>query len=84
MLPVHEEGGNHLLYYMVSEDPVTMHMDKTIRDPDRNQFIKALGKEFADQYNNKSFSIIHHYKVPEKATILPTVWKMKRNQDIKT
>ena len=45
MLPVHEEGGNHLLYYMVSEDPVTMHMDKTIRDPDRNQFIKALGKE---------------------------------------
>jgi hypothetical protein len=43
-----------------------------------------MEKEVADQYENKNFTILHWSKVPEGATILPTVWQMKRKHDIKT
>ncbi len=53
--------------------------------PHRQQFIMAMEKEVADQLGNKKFLIIHHQsKVPGGATILPTVWHLKRKPDIKT
>ena len=34
--------------------------------------------------NNNNFYIIHYSQIPEGATLLPTVWQMRRKRDIKT
>jgi hypothetical protein len=59
-------------------------MHEAMKELDRKEFIKAMQKEVSDQSNNKNFSTIHRSKVPEGATILPTVSQMKRKRDIKT
>ena len=84
MYPVRDEDENPLLAYKASADPDTMYMHEAMKEPDSKEFIKAMEKEVSDQSNNKNFSIIHRSKVPEGATILPTVWQMKRKRDIKT
>ena len=84
MFPVREEGKNNLFSYKASSDPNTMYMHKAMKEPDRKQFTNSMEKEVANKSNNKKFLVIHQSKVPEGATILPTVWKMKRKQDIKT
>jgi hypothetical protein len=70
--------------YKATADPDTMYMHEALKQPDRAEFIKAMQKEWNDQYNNGNFSIIHRTKVPKDKTILPTVWQMKRKRDIKT
>jgi hypothetical protein len=79
-----DEDLNPLLAYKASADPDTMYMHEAMKAPDRKEFIAAMEKEVADQSKNKNFSIIHRSKVPEGATVLPTVWQMKRKRDIKT
>jgi hypothetical protein len=84
MHPVRDEDENPLLACKASADCDTVHVHEAMKEPDRKEFIKAMQKEVSDQSNNKNFSIIHRSKVPEGATILPTVWQMKRKRDIKT
>jgi hypothetical protein len=84
MYPVRDEDKNPLLAYKASADPDTMYVHEAMKEPDKKEFIKAMQKEVSDQSNNKNFSIIHRSEVPEGATILPTVWQMKRKRDIKT
>jgi hypothetical protein len=59
-------------------------MHKAMKEPDKNEFLKAMQKEVTDQANNGNFTIIHKSKVPKGAMILPTVWQMKRKRDIRT
>jgi hypothetical protein len=61
-----------------------MYMHEALKQSDRKKFIRAMEKEWNDQYDNGNFSIIHKSKVPKDKTILPTVWQMKRKRDIKT
>jgi hypothetical protein len=82
-----QEHSNPLLAYKASADPDTMYLHEAMKEPDRQQFVAAMDKEVKDQMGpdgNKNFSIIHRSSVPEGATILPTVWQMKRKRDIKT
>ena len=73
-----------ILAHKASVDPDTMYLHQAMKEPDRKEFLKAMQKEWDDQYKNKNFSIIHRSQVPEGATILPVVWQMKRKRDIKT
>jgi hypothetical protein len=84
MFPVREDDTNPLLAYKASADADTMYMHEAMKAPDRKQFISAMEKEVADQSGNKNFLIIHQSKVPQGATILPTVWQIKQKRDIKT
>ena len=43
-----------------------------------------MQKEWDDQLGDGNFSVVHVSEVPEGATILPSVWQMKRKRDIKT
>jgi hypothetical protein len=61
-----------------------MYMHEAMREPDRQEFIKAMQKEVLDQMNNGNFSLIKRVDVPEDKTILRAVWQMKRKRDIKT
>jgi hypothetical protein len=65
-----------------SADPDTMYHHEAMREPDRDEFKKAMQKEIDDQMENGNFEIIKRREVPKGATILPAVWQMKRKHDI--
>ena len=81
----HKEDENHpLLAFKATSDPDTMYLHEAMKEPDKKEFLTAMQKEVTDQAENGNFSIIHKSKVPKKATILPTVWQMKRKRNIRT
>jgi hypothetical protein len=53
-----------------------------MRQPDCEEFKKAMQKENDDQMLNGNFTIMKKSKVPKGATILPAIWQMKRKRDI--
>ena len=67
-----------------SSDPDTMYLHEAMREPDREEFLKAMQKEISDQMENGNFSIVPRSGVPRNKSILPAVWSMKRKRDIKT
>jgi Reverse transcriptase (RNA-dependent DNA polymerase). len=75
-----EPGGP--LAMKASADPDTMYHHEAMREPDRDEFKKAMQKEIDDQMENGNFEIIKRREVPKGATILPAVWQMKRKRDI--
>ena len=73
-----------LLAFKATADPDTMYMHEAMREPDRDEFLKAMKKEVDDQMDNGNFTIVKTTDVPKDKTILPAVWQMKRKRDIKT
>jgi len=67
-----------------SSDPDAMYLHQAMREPDRDEFLKAMRKEVDDQMRNGNFSIVLRSGVPPNKSILPAVWSMKRKRDIKT
>jgi Reverse transcriptase (RNA-dependent DNA polymerase) len=55
-----------------------------MKEPDKEQFKDAMIKEVEDQTENKNFSKVNCDSVPASKPIMPTVWQMKRKQDIIT
>jgi hypothetical protein len=84
MFPSREEIENPLVAYKATSDPDTMYLHEAMKEPDADNFVKAMLKEVMDQMGNKNFSIIPRSEVPKGEKILPTVWQMKRKRDIKT
>jgi hypothetical protein len=76
------EERNELLAMKASADPDTMYHHEAMRQPDREEFKKAMQKEVDDQMANGNFTIVRRTKVPKGATVLPAVWQMKRKRDI--
>jgi hypothetical protein len=75
---------NGLLAYKAKADPDTMYLHKALKEPDREEFIKAMEREIAQQVECGVYSIIKKSKVPQSATILPAVWALRCKQDIRT
>ena len=59
MYPVDEWEKNMFLAYKALVDPDTMYMHEATIELDKKQFIKSMGKEVANQSNNKNLSIIN-------------------------
>ena len=59
----------------VSADPDTMYHHQAMREPDRDEFVKAMQTEIDDQMENGNFTIMKRHKVPKGATVLPAVWQ---------
>jgi hypothetical protein len=49
-----------------------------MKETDRQDFINAMHKKVKNQSDHGNFTITHKSKVPKGATILETVWQMKR------
>ena len=79
-----QEEEHPLMAYKATSDPDTMYHHQAMKEPDRDEFWKAMQKEWTDQLENGNFSVIHRTEVPEGATVLPAVWQMKRKRDILT
>ena len=84
MFPFRDEGIHPLVAFKATSDPDTMYLHEAMKEPDREEFIDAMHKEVKDQSDNGNFEITHKSKVPKGATILPTVWQMKRKRNIRT
>jgi len=65
-------------------DPDTMYHHQAMKEPDSDEFRKAMVKEVTDQQQNGNFTIIPRSQLPTGATVLPAVWQMKRKRDIRT
>lgn len=76
----HEEP----LAFSATSDPDTMYLHQALREPDREEFIKAMVKEVASQSKNGNWRVIKRKHVPSTAKILPAVWAMKRKRRIQT
>jgi hypothetical protein len=65
-------------------DPDTMYFHEAIRQPDREDFIKAIIKEINDHITRKHWILVPREKVPKGTKILDSVWAMKRKRDLVT
>jgi hypothetical protein len=79
------EAERDVLYaFKTTADPDTMYLHQAMKEPNKEQFKEAMLKEVKDQTENKNFSIVSQDSVPVNEPIMPTVWQMKRKQDIIT
>jgi hypothetical protein len=65
-------------------DPDTMYFHEAIRQPDREEFIKAMIKEINDHIKRKHWILVRREQVPKGTKILDSVWAMKRKRDLIT
>ena len=51
---------------------------------DRREFVKAMEEEMRDNFQHNNFTVVYKNAVPQGATILPSVWQLRRKRHIKT
>ena len=55
-----------------------------MKESDADDFRAAMRKEWEDQRRNGNCEIIKRSEVPIGATILPSVWQMRRKREVST
>jgi hypothetical protein len=65
-------------------DPDTMYFHEAVKQPDREEFIKAIIKEINDHIDRNHWVLVPRNKVPKGTKILASVWAMKRKRDLVT
>jgi hypothetical protein len=75
---------NPIAFLSRHSDPDTMYFHEAIRQPDREEFIKAIIKEINDHIRRKHWILIPREQVPKGTKILSSVWAMKRKRDLVT
>jgi hypothetical protein len=70
----------HLLAYKASTDPDTMYHHQSMKQPDREEFKEAMQKECEAHYKEGNYKLIKRDTLPEGATLLSSVWQMKRKR----
>jgi hypothetical protein len=83
MFPIEQEQ-DPIIALKASTDPDTMYWHQAMKQPDKAEFVKAAQKEVEGQVKNGNFSIIERAQVPEGASVLSSVWAMKRKRRITT
>jgi hypothetical protein len=79
-----ENNMHPLTAYAASADPDTMYLHQAMQQPDREQFLKAMQREIADQSNNGNWKIIHRSAMRRKRRISTQEvykWKARLNID---
>jgi hypothetical protein len=70
----------HLLAYKASTDPDTMYYHQAMKEPNKQKFQAAMEKECTAHYKEGNYKLIKRSKLPEGATLLSSVWQMKRKR----
>ena len=55
-----------------------------MKESDADDFWAAMRKEWEDERRTGTFEIIKRSEVPNDATILPSVWQMRRKREVST
>ena len=61
-------------------DPDTMTLEEALRQPDRDDFLKAMEKELKDHIERKHWRVVPISKIPHGRVPIPMVWSMKRKK----
>jgi hypothetical protein len=69
-----------LLAFKVSTDPDTMYHHQAMKQPDKEKFQEAMKKECEAHFKEGNYKLIKKSKLPEGATLLSSVWQMKRKR----
>jgi hypothetical protein len=69
-----------LLFFKASTDPDTMYYHQAMKEPDKEQFLAAIDKECEAHFKEGNYKLVKRSKLPEGATLLSSVWQMKRKR----
>ena len=67
--------------FIAKSDPDTMYLEEALRQPDREEFIKAMYKELNDHISRKHWKVVPLKSVPQYKKPIPMVWSMKRKRN---
>jgi Reverse transcriptase (RNA-dependent DNA polymerase) len=67
-----------------SSSPDVMYMDQALREPDGEQFLKAMVDEVAAHTDNDHWEVVSRSLVPKGTKVLPAVWAMRRKRRLAT
>jgi Reverse transcriptase (RNA-dependent DNA polymerase)/GAG-pre-integrase domain len=70
--------------YAASSDPDVMYLHEAMKQPDREEFVRAMSKEIKSHTENENWIIMERAKVPQDQDILPAIWAMRRKRRIDT
>jgi hypothetical protein len=70
--------------FVASTNPDIMYYDEAMRQPDKEQFQKAMMLEVQTHTDNGHWKIISRDDVPRGEPVLPSVWAMRRKRRIAT
>ena len=77
LYPHHHNDKHPIIAYQESSDPDTMYYHEAMLEKDREEFKKAMKMEMKAHLQHGNLKIMHRSKIPEGASILPTVWQMQ-------
>ena len=86
LFPDHQaqEMEDPIFAYKSTSDPDTMYYHEALKMKDRREFVKAMEEEMRDNFQHNNFTVVYKNAVPQGATILPSVWQLRRKRHIKT
>ena len=67
-----------------ASDPDTVYYHEAMRTPDRAHFIQAMENEMNANLNSKNLELVHKSTIPQDATVLPSVWQLRRKRHLST
>lgn len=70
-----------LMAFVGTSDPDTMTLEEALKQPDRDEFVKAMHKELMDHIVRKHWKVVPVKSVPKPKRPIPMVWSMKRKRD---
>jgi hypothetical protein len=83
--PMEQEDYSHPITTMKStSDPDTMYLWQAQKEEDFPQFQAAMQKEIDDHTSRGNWKLVPRKELPKGATVLPSVWAMKRKRRIST
>jgi hypothetical protein len=70
--------------FAASSDPDTLYLHEAMKQPDANQFIKAMAEEIQAHEDNHHWEVVTRDVIPQRTPILPAIWSMRRKRRIDT
>jgi Reverse transcriptase (RNA-dependent DNA polymerase) len=67
-----------------TNDPDTLYYHEILREPDKDQFIKAMRVEIQQHNDRKNWILVRRDSLPQGTRVLPSVWALRRKRDITT
>ena len=70
--------------FLATNNKDTLYYHEVIKVPDKDEFLKAMQKEFDSHMTKNHYQLIDQNAVPKREDVLDAVWSMKRKRNILT
>ena len=79
-----QEAMSHPIAFSAQMTGDIMYLHQALQQPDASEFVQAVIKEINGHVSNNNWRIIPRSEVPAGATIVPSVWALRRKRDLTT